>query len=661
MGIRKPITLKNGAISELVDTDSLQAKVEYDNTISGLTATQHKEAIDELAANKEEGIGVPGREGLNLASQIDGTRSWDLPVKEHSDDRDYFINEVCTYQGTVYKANSTHTASVFDLLNWEPSAQQVGSGVEFAYQWSTDTSTADPTSGHIAVNNADPLLADEVQVSKTTRYGNDVTPFLETWNLGDFIGFEEETGDHEAVYYQINGSPIDTGTYIRFPVVYAGGGGNPENNRNGVLSYVLNPKNKLPLGGTEGASLVKLDDTNFNTDWQQRADAVLPVWVDGTYNPKTLAHDNGGLYISNQKILPGDARPSPETDGDEFYLYDGVSPTAATSAKLIRFGTEFDITGSKGQLNGYKIYTIAGNHYITYLVEDPATEAVITVLDDFTASNTGWQVRNVSNVIINDVVFWVIGEVNEPDPAPTTFSYLWNVTSPNNPSTPVSGEWQHANRDIAFIHVHKTDADGVADSTKPVNEKLSDLEVGDIMDSGSYRYSIQDIIDQGTYYTFAVAPATQSPTGDTTIIFETVTATPITYMQDDTYWSGSPYTGQVTGLLSIDGVEQIFPDSAFGTDVILQRITTSEKWDFLAGEQSVGPPSAGTATWGLVGGDIYSQLDLVALVDETNVPAGGTAGQTLVKTSNTDNDVEWVDAESGVTAGEAIVYAIALG
>ena len=144
----------------------------------------------------------------------------------------------------------------------------VGAGVTFNYKWTSGTS-GDPGSGFYGVNNADPTLATEVRVSKTSNLGFDIAFFWNIVQSGDITGFEEtQGGSLESVWYFVSGVVVDNGTYFSIPVTHAESSGVPDNNKEGVVSLITDPDNRLPLGGTAGQVLTKDSATDYDTSWQ---------------------------------------------------------------------------------------------------------------------------------------------------------------------------------------------------------------------------------------------------------------------------------------------------------------------------------------------------------------------------------------------------------
>ena len=190
------------------------------------------------------------------------------------------------YGGDIYKCVNAHTAKAFDTLDWDAMANPVGTSIQFNYDWSSALA-GDPGAGRFGINDADPALATTIFLSKLTSAGNDVSFLWSTVHVGDLIGFGEIAGDQESVFFYTTGPPIDQVTYYEIPGVYTGGSGAPEDNRAGLTSYIANPANKLPAGGTTGQHLAKLSAVDFDTEWVDPATGV--VWTDISIDTPAVA------------------------------------------------------------------------------------------------------------------------------------------------------------------------------------------------------------------------------------------------------------------------------------------------------------------------------------------------------------------------------------
>ena len=301
-------------------------------------------------------------------------------------------------------------------------------------------------------------------------------------------------------------------------------------------------------------------------------------WVSGLYNKNDVVTDDGWLMIANQDTIE---RPAPQPIGFPTYVYDGTIATQQITAKQVIFGSRYSSAGI-GYVTGMRIYTIAGNEYDIYTVNNPLGTPTFDRVATFVANSTGWYNINLDAIIIGDgTLFDLIAIVDEPDPTPTTFSGDWNYTKPQNAGIPGTGVIIHANTQLELLQLNKIDNNAVDRSSE-----LASLTIGDVIEANGLRWAIQNITDQGAYIDFQVIPAIQlAPTGILNFTFETITATPITYAQDTDYNLGN---SQVRGLYAADLPYSSITvdDNQYGIDIQVQQAQISLHWDALASSQA---------------------------------------------------------------------------
>lgn len=306
---------------------------------------------------------------------------------------------------------------------------------------------------------------------------------------------------------------------------------------------------------------------------EYRAEMLTYVDDGRTYYPQQTVLVNG--YLSVAQVETTDY-PVPILEGIAELLYKGAAPEAAATVKTITFGTRYHLNEAFS-FDLYRVNVISGNHYTVYYIEDPLGTPIVTQIIDFIADTTGWiEFSRAPKIFPAGIVNDIVVTVGEPAQTPTVWAGNWDYSKPNNVTIPLTGQVTHSAKELDALYISKIDNIGGDRSAE-----LLALETGDRIKLGSIEWSISVILDLGTYLNLVIAPATQAAVvGDQEFSFETVTATPITRMQDIDYWTNN-YPGQVEGLYIENGAyENIVPDGhAYGLDIRLQRISQSPDWN----------------------------------------------------------------------------------
>jgi hypothetical protein len=319
------------------------------------------------------------------------------------------------------------------------------------------------------------------------------------------------------------------------------------------------------------------------------------------YAPYDQVYSPGYLAIANTNT---NDYPFPRTVGSPFNIYQGASPTPSLVAKQITSGQRYKNDDNPFQVNTYGVYRVAGNKYLVYSVHNPSTTPVYTLLDEFTATDTGWFYFNMPPMIVlAGDEFDLITAVNEPDPTPTTWTADYNYTTPQNAGNPGIGVAEQGRSTPGVLSFNY-----IAEGVNDVETELKALLPGDIISTPTASWTILSGQISGTFISFSVAPSVVSPvTGSQLFTFQTVTATPITYLDDPDYWLSTPLSGVIKGLFIADGdYNDIVPnDSAYGTDLNIVEIEQSTDWDLIPlGGSDSGGGGASSSFWDASGADI---------------------------------------------------------
>ncbi|RKY53867.1 MAG: hypothetical protein DRP93_05895, partial [Candidatus Neomarinimicrobiota bacterium] len=306
-------------------------------------------------------------------------------------------------------------------------------------------------------------------------------------------------------------------------------------------------------------------------------------WQPIEYYKNDTVKDGTWTMVANKTTTE---RAGPQETGDPFYVYSGTLLDEQVSAKQILYGQRY-IFNQGGYLKGYRIYTTLGIHYSLFSVTDPLGTPVVKEQTSFTASTTGWFELSVPPILVgNAAALDLVISVSESDPSPATFSGDWDYSIPNNSVAPIAGQVVHATKDLGNLLISKTD-DAAGDRTS----ELAALTVGDII-ATDVRYTIQSIVDSGTYYTFGVTPQTQGTAGVKDFTYETIIATPIDYGREVDYFAAN---ADISGLYIADGAygDIAVNNNAYGIDILVQNATIPNDWDVLASSASTSSSEGG--------------------------------------------------------------------
>lgn len=335
------------------------------------------------------------------------------------------------------------------------------------------------------------------------------------------------------------------------------------------------------------------------------------TWFPGTYEINDVVKDGDWTMVANQQTTE---IPSPQTIGDPYYIYSGTLTENSTTAKHIFFGQRYHWQAADiGYITGWRVYLELNQEYIIFFVVDPLGTPVVEELFTGKATSTGWTAFNIPPKLITEgSIFDVMVETDQPYLTPVTVTYNYNWENPNNAAIPGTGVISQATNLSSVLRVHKTDADGTDRTVQ-----LSALTPGDIIDSGSVRYTILSIEDNGSYFSFSVSPTSLSVAGLVAVDFETVVAQAVKYQREVDYNLAKP---NIEGMFIVDSnYKDIIPDNhQYGIDLEVQAASLSEHWDVLATSSAGNSSSASDGTapiWGNIEGTLSSQTDLQTALD----------------------------------------------
>jgi hypothetical protein len=147
-----------------------------------------------------------------------------------------------------------------------------GPNVGLDYTWSTSTS-GDPGSGKILVNNATLASATQINISETNRLGASQATYIATWDdstnatKGTIRILDVSAPGTNFVEYEITGSETDAGAYDTFTVTNGRSAGTLANGTNVAVVFFA--------AGNKGADGTGAGDTSTNTSTSVVSEVVL--------------------------------------------------------------------------------------------------------------------------------------------------------------------------------------------------------------------------------------------------------------------------------------------------------------------------------------------------------------------------------------------------
>jgi len=342
------------------------------------------------------------------------------------------------------------------------------------------------------------------------------------------------------------------------------------------------------------------------------------LWTQQTYSKNDVVKDGDWTMVANKETSDTAA---PQAVGVANFLYQGTGPELSTvSARQLVVGMSYTSTLAFW-LSGYRIHTVAGNHYEIISVLDPDGVGEVKFLNRFVATTSGWRDFGLMpRPITAGVKFDLYAIIYEPDPTPTTWDADYNYQKPNNSAVPTTGQIVHANKLDNVLRIHKTDADTVPTDRSAA---LLALQAGDIITVGLSSWAIQGVTDDGTYVSVDIAPAIQAAvSGVQNFTFEITAADTLSYARELNYWLGN---ANVRGLYVADDSWEnaVANDNQYGVDVYVQEAYISPDWDLVAysGTGGFSPTTSGldnVITVAKSGGDFSDVAEAINSITDSS-------------------------------------------
>jgi len=242
--------------SDIDDPNAVPATLERFISIAGLRhgLTQFGKV---MATTYEHLLGNPTKDDQILSSKKDGTRSWiDAPsggaggttpaeksaiaantAKVTYDDKAKVTKVIADLATTdtavalntakatypaVDKAKVAHISVTKDVdldqMATLDDVSSVGGLFQFNYKVKVGAADATPTKRFISFDNVDPKLATNMYFNKNDFRGTDMSLFLKSLKLGDWVNLHDNNNINDFVAYDVIGAATQTGDIFTVPV-----------------------------------------------------------------------------------------------------------------------------------------------------------------------------------------------------------------------------------------------------------------------------------------------------------------------------------------------------------------------------------------------------------------------------------------------------------
>ena len=249
-------------------------------------------------------------------------------------------------------------------------------GRERCFNYVTGTTAADPGTGNVAFNNADPNLATEMYISALTNNGLAFGELLKRTQAQDTCAINSFINQFDAIFFRLTAVAVDNGAWFTVNISVLSFGGTFDANE--VLSFDYYPQGNRPVNISCTTVLNEGDKT---TQGPTALDTVHPVTFGpgfGTGSDPVMV-DAAGLITVNQAGCYAGV----------FYFQVGRSGASGTSHVWIRFLINGSQQGTpqRIELNGADDDTPVSISFERDLAATTAIE--VQMMRDSAGSNSG--------------------------------------------------------------------------------------------------------------------------------------------------------------------------------------------------------------------------------------------------------------------------------
>ena len=268
-----------------------------------------------------------------------------------------------------------------------------GLDAAYGYNWSTSTS-GDPSSGKIGINNADASLATQLIVSETDVFGANLNLSMQTWAASTSaqrarVRLHKETNAAVFREFFITGVGTDHGTYWTWPISYVAGSTSGSIGNGDSLALIIVQKGDKGDTGATGA-------TGATGDAGASGATGPNVGLDYQFSTATSGDPGTG------KLLVNHATPSSATQLN-------ISETNRQSASQAAYIASWDDGTTTGDKGVVRILDVAapGTNFLEYRITAALTDA--GTYDTFPVAYIGGAGTIANNAVVA-VAFFRTGD-----------------------------------------------------------------------------------------------------------------------------------------------------------------------------------------------------------------------------------------------------------
>lgn len=266
---------------------------------SGALTKKQKKEVEKIAkkfAGKPGAAGPTGPQGPAGANGKDGTNGTNGSNGKDGESVTIAAASGCPNGGAKF-SNASGTKEACNGAPGQPG--EPGQAAGFNYFFNTSTAATDPSSGHLALNNAAPNQATTLSISDTDGEGTGLASVLKSWitstGASGTLLIREAEEPSTFAQYTITANK-DEGTFRNISLVSVDGNGTFANQDEVTIAYWGSSSEVLPEGATEYGTwsfgevrgVQSFEDKNGNTVTVGTPEVSIPISFPIEYPPAKI-------------------------------------------------------------------------------------------------------------------------------------------------------------------------------------------------------------------------------------------------------------------------------------------------------------------------------------------------------------------------------------